>query len=183
MGMPPLPPSAPSSGESHRMHKSDKSVSPMVELKLDADGLPKLNARQRRTLRRATERCVSGLIDAGSTLLKVQGDMPTNHLSMGSAPADGGSEDGRDEEKVDRSDLYLSSALKVARGEMGVEAAEAAKEILKRVASDLHEITLTHLMSGLMLVDKPTETIDVNLVKDLRIIRRISEALNAAGLS
>lgn len=154
----------------------------MVELKLDAEGLPKLNARQRRTLRRAKDRCVAGLIDAGSILLKAQGDMPSNHLSMGSAAADNGSEDGRDEEKVDRSDLYLSSALKVAMGEVGAEAAEAAREVLSKVASDLRDITLTHLMSGLMLVDKPTETIDLNLVMDLRVIRKISEALSSAGL-
>jgi hypothetical protein len=162
------------------VHKPDKSGSPAVELKLDADGLPKLNARQRRTLRRAKDRCVAGLIDAGSTLLQAQGDMPINHLSMGSAAAaDNGSEDGRDDERLDRSDLYLSAALKVARGEMGAGAAEAAKEILSKVSSDLHEITLIHLMGGLMLVEKPTETIDLNLVQDLRVIRKISEALSA----
>lgn len=174
-GLPPLS----SRGEIHRMHRSplDAIGHHNVGLKTDENGLPKLNARQRRTLRRAKDRCIAGIVDAGLILLKMQGDMSQDHDRVQGTDADG-SEDGREDERVDKSDMYLAAALKVARGEIGAEAAYSAREILKRVSEDLHDTTLTHLMSGLVVVDKPTDSIDRVLVRDLMTIRKISAAVN-----
>lgn len=65
-----------------------------TELKVGPDGQPRLNARQRRTLRRAKERAIKGLMEAGHVLLQKHGHLAAAGADTDSSTGDTGAESG-----------------------------------------------------------------------------------------
>eukprot|EP00798_Chlamydomonas_sp_ICE-L_P023529 gene23529-9053_t len=125
----------------------------LLEAKVGPDGLPRLNSRQRRTLRRAKERAIKGLMEAGHMQLQKHANMlagfPAGEGGEGAEggpgrapPRRAGSDAGEEnldgegtrmgsspEYCAEMAGMYLEAAFSVASGCVGPSAAAAASQM------------------------------------------------------
>eukprot|EP00798_Chlamydomonas_sp_ICE-L_P030934 gene30934-35990_t len=158
------------------------------DIRFDLQGKPRLNARQRRTLKRAWDRAITAIKSAGQPLLQLQDGSPgapgcAVNTDCGYNSSDGSECDNSNNaskspdlpNEVDTA-RYMDAALSVASGKAGPHAAAAAKQVLTKVAADIDDVDLVSLIS--LLSKKQDGVVDDKLIiRDLQIIQNLISSL------
>lgn len=157
-----------SSGNHPNMRSRFRPRRSIQDLKIGPDGQPRLNARQRRTLRRAKERALKGLLDTGHNMIQQHGlsagaDTASDVPDCGyqSAERAGSSNSSQYSDKEVHTLFYNqnSGQSKPAGGDSDLEGVDVA-ELIKQLS-----------------VKKEDGVVDDKLLRDLQIIQSLIGAL------